>query len=77
LTDIQAKLTEILESLVEIDTNNITLESKLIDDLGLDSLDTVELIIELETEFKICIEDSEAFELKTVKDVITMIERNK
>ncbi len=55
----------------------ITLEAKFIEDLGADSLDTVELVMGLEEEFGNEIPDEEAEKLITVGDVITFIEESK
>lgn len=48
----------------------------IIDDLGFDSLDYVELLIELEKEFNIHINDAEFVELKTINDVINIVKKN-
>ena len=53
--------------------NNITMEASFIDDLGADSLDTVELIMALEEEFDIEIPDSDAEKVVTVGDVVEYI----
>lgn len=50
-------------------------ESSLANDLGFDSLDVVELTINVEKEFKIDISDDEVSEVKTVKDVIDVVEK--
>jgi len=55
------------------DTNKVNLDSSFINDLGADSLDTVELIMELEQEFNIDIPDEEAAEINTVQDVVDYI----
>lgn len=60
-----------------VDTNDITLESHIINDLGADSLDVVELIMALEDAFEIEVSDSDAQSLKTVSDVIKYIEKLK
>lgn len=52
------------------------MESSFIDDLGADSLDTVELIMAFEEEFGVEIPDEDAEKIKTVKDVVTYIESN-
>lgn len=53
----------------------VTEESSLANDLGFDSLDVVELTINVEKEFKIDISDDEVSEVKTVKDVIDVVEK--
>ncbi len=60
-----------------VEANDITLTSHIINDLGADSLDVVELIMALEDAFDIEVSDSEAQSLKTVSDVIQYIEKLK
>ena len=52
----------------------VKLESKIIEDLGADSLDVVELVMALEEKFGVEIPDSEAEKLKTIQDVVTFVE---
>lgn len=52
----------------------VKLESKIIEDLGADSLDAVELVMALEEKFEVEIPDSEAEKLKTIQDVVTFVE---
>ena len=58
-----------------IDKSKITENSSFLDDLGLDSLDTIELIMEFEEEFNIEIPDKEAEKIKTVGDVIRYLDK--
>jgi acyl carrier protein len=60
-----------------VSEDQVTLESKFKDDLGADSLDVVELIMELEDQFNVQIGDDEAENLVTVGDVVNHIEQNK
>lgn len=55
----------------------VTVESKIVEDLGADSLDVVELVMALEEKFNIEIPDSEAEKLKSISDVLTYIESHK
>ena len=55
----------------------VTLSASFIDDLGADSLDTVELIMEFEKEFNIAIPDEQAENIQTVGEAISYIEENK
>ena len=52
----------------------VKLESKIIEDLGADSLDVVELVMAFEEKFEVEIPDSEAEKLKTIQDVVTFVE---
>ena len=60
-----------------VESDDVTMDANIIDDLGADSLDVVELIMALEDAFDITVSDSEAQNLKTVKDVIAYIEKVK
>jgi acyl carrier protein len=60
-----------------IDEDEITLESSLVDDLGADSLDVVELIMALEEEFSLEIPDEEAEKVSTVGQIVDYINQNK
>ncbi|MDD2227310.1 MAG: acyl carrier protein [Clostridia bacterium] len=62
---------------LNIDPDKITAESKLSEDLAVDSLDALELIMTLEEEFDISIPDNEAQNFKTVGDIITFIEKTR
>ena len=61
----------------EIDPETITMDTSLIDDLGADSLDVVELIISLEDLFGISISDDEAAQLTTVRKIVDYLEKLK
>jgi len=61
---------------LDVDVNEVTLEAKLDDDLGADSLDAVELIMAIEDEFDIEINDEEAQKFKTVKQIVEYIENH-
>lgn len=58
------------------DESAVTLEASFVDDLGADSLDIVELIMGLETEFDIEIPDEEAEKIRTVGDAVNYIKEN-
>ena len=68
------KIVEIVIDKLGVDANKVTPEAKFIDDLGADSLDTVELIMEMEEEFGIEIPDEEAEKLATVGDAVKYID---
>lgn len=62
---------------MHIDVNNITEDKRIVEDLGADSLDTVEMLMTLEDNFGIVIPDEEAVNLKTVGDIVKYIEVTK
>ena len=71
-----AKMKKIIADQLGVDEAEVTMESNFIDDLGADSLDTVELVMQLEEEFGLEISDADAERIKTVGDVIKYIEEN-
>ena len=71
------KVKEIIVETISCDAEKVTLEAKLSDDLGADSLDAVELNMALEEAFEISIPDEELANFKTVQDIVTYIENNK
>ena len=68
------KVKEIIVEQLGVEADQIKPESNFVDDLGADSLDTVELIMAFEEEFDVEIPDEDAQKIKTVKDVIEYIE---
>ena len=68
------KVTEIIIDKLGVEESKITLDAKFIDDLGADSLDTVELIMQFEEEFNIEIPDEDAEKITTVGKAIKYIE---
>ncbi len=74
--EIFAKVKGILAEQLSIDADSITLESDFIDDLNADSLDIVDLVLDLENEFEITIPDEEAERIKTVGDAVAYIENS-
>ncbi len=67
-------LKEIIVEKLNVDEGKVTKEASFIDDLGADSLDTVELIMSLEDKFDISIPDEEAEKMKTVGDVLNYLQ---
>lgn len=69
------KVREALANQFEIDPETITMDTNIIDDLGADSLDVVELIMSLEDDYNISISDEDAAELLTVGKIVEYLER--
>ncbi|MBW6483219.1 MAG: acyl carrier protein [Flavobacteriales bacterium CG18_big_fil_WC_8_21_14_2_50_32_9] len=76
MSDITGKVKSIIVDKLGVDENEVTNEASFTNDLGADSLDTVELIMEFEKEFNIAIPDDEAEKIATVGDAIKYIENN-
>ena len=75
--DIKSKIKKIVADHLGIEEEKVTEEASFIDDLGADSLDTVELVMAFEEEFGSEISDSEAEKILTVGDAIKFIESKK
>lgn len=74
MSEIATKVKAIIVDKLGVDEQDVTLEASFTNDLGADSLDTVELIMELEKEFDIQIPDEEAEKIVTVGDAVAYIE---
>ena len=74
MSDISSKIKAIIVEKLVIDESEVTESASFTADLGADSLDTVELIMEFEKEFNIQISDEDAEKIKTVGDVVKYIE---
>lgn len=68
------KVKGIIAEELGVEEDTIKLESDLTDDLGADSLDAIELIMEIESQFDCEIADSEATNIKSVSDIVTYLE---
>ena len=68
------RLQKILAKQFEIDEDDITLNSDIVDDLGADSLDFVDLVMSIEDEFEIEVPDEAIEEIRTVDDAVKYIE---
>lgn len=77
MSDIKNRITAIIVDKLGVDESEVTAEASFTNDLGADSLDTVELIMEFEKEFNIAIPDDKAEGITTVGDAITYVENNK
>lgn len=69
------KIKELLAAQLNISIDKINDNSKLVEDLGADSLDIVEMLMTLEDEFGISIPDEDAIKLKTIADIVSYIEK--
>ena len=72
--EIEAKVKKIVCDQMDVDMERVTPETSFINDLGADSLDTVELVMEFEEAFDLNIPDDEAEKIQTVGDAIEYIE---
>lgn len=68
------KVKAILKEQLNLKDDKIKLESKIVEDLGADSLDVVELLMTMEDSFGVSVSDEEAVNLKTVGDIVKMLE---
>lgn len=74
MSEIAAKVKAIIVDKLGVDENEVVESASFTNDLGADSLDTVELIMEFENQFKIQIPDTESENIQTVGDAIAYIE---
>ena len=77
MSEIESKVKEIIAHKLGVDEADVKPEASFTNDLGADSLDTVELIMEFEKSFNITIPDDQAEKITTVGDAIAYIEENK
>ncbi|MBR5030462.1 MAG: acyl carrier protein [Muribaculaceae bacterium] len=77
MSEIQERVTAIIVEKLGVSESQVTPEATFAQDLGADSLDTVELIMELEKEFDINIPDAETEKIQTVGDAVSFIEAAK
>jgi len=76
MSEIKAKVIAIIVDKLNVEESEVTNEASFTNDLGADSLDTVELIMEFEKQFNISIPDDKAEGIQTVGDAISYIEAN-
>ena len=69
------KIRELLAQQFEVSADSISMETNIVDDLGGDSLDVVDLIMSVEEEFGISIPDEDAVELSTVGKIVEYIDK--
>ena len=76
MNDIEERVKAIIGDKLGVDESEVTTEASFTNDLGADSLDTVELIMELEKEFGLQIPDDQAEKIATVGDAVNYIKSN-
>ncbi|MFT7298000.1 MAG: acyl carrier protein [Sphingobacteriales bacterium] len=76
MSDIASKVKSIIVEKLGVDESEVTNEASFTNDLGADSLDTVELIMEFEKEFNIAIPDEQAENIGTVGQAVDYLEKN-
>ncbi len=72
----EARVKEIIIDELGVEADKVTLEASFVDDLGADSLDTVELVMAFEEEFGIDIPDEDAEQMRSVGDAVSYIQEN-
>ena len=77
MSDVSSKVVEIIVDKLGVDADEVVPAASFTNDLGADSLDTVELIMEFEKEFEISIPDEDAEKITTVGDAINYISAKK
>lgn len=76
MADVLERVTKIIVDRLGVEESKVTLEASFRDDLGADSLDVVELVMELEDEFDMEISDEDAEKIATVGDAVNYIKSN-
>lgn len=76
MADLQKRVSEIVAEQLGVDIAEVTPDASFIDDLGADSLDTVELVMALEEEFGVEIPDEDAEKITTVKEALEYIQQH-
>jgi acyl carrier protein len=76
MSEVRTKVVSIIVDKLGVEESEVTNEASFTNDLGADSLDTVELIMEFEKEFNLSIPDEEAEKIETVGNAVTYIEEH-
>ena len=76
MTDVSEKVIQIVSEQMNVDKSQIMPETTFINDLGADSLDTVELVMQFEDEFNLSIPDEDAEKIQAVGDAVKYIEEH-
>ena len=77
MADIESRVRDIIVNELGVEPSKVTTEASFVEDLGADSLDTVELVMALEEEFGIEIPDEDAEKISTVGQAVTYIQEHK
>lgn len=75
--ELQDKIIKMIASKLSKKAEEVSLQSRLVEDLGADSLDIVELLMMLEDEYGITIPDQDAMKLSTIGDIVTFMQNQK
>jgi acyl carrier protein len=75
MSDVETRIKNVVAQTLKVDTGRITPESRFVEDLGAESIQSVELVAAFEEEFDIEMDDEEALEVKTVGKAIEFIEK--
>ncbi len=70
------KVKELMANQLGISADDITPEKEIVKDLGADSLDIVEMLMTFEEEFNVTMPEEETVDIKTVQDIVTLLEKN-
>ena len=73
MSDILSRIQKIIAKKLNVDEQKVTPEASLVDDLGADSLDTVEVVMSFEEEFDIEIPDEDAQKMRTIKNILDYV----
>ena len=76
MSEVEKKVIDLVVDKLNVEASEVTREASFSNDLGADSLDTVELMMNFEKDFNMSIPDDQAQEIKTVGDAIDYIEKN-
>ncbi len=76
MSTVAERVTQIIVDKLGVEESQVKPEASFTNDLGADSLDTVELIMDFEREFDTSIEDSDAEKIQTVGDAVSYLEKN-
>ncbi len=75
IENLEGRVKQILTNRLGIPADEITPDAKLVDELGMDSLDAVELAIAAERQFAVAVSDEQVAKLQTVADIIALVQR--